>query len=136
MTARRRSEQVFRFFFVITTLLAVLYHFRPWEDFIECCTDRWISKNVTTLKDNLNQNVFGQHIAIKLLWTALSSHWKKDNPKKPLVLSLHGWTGSGKNFVSQYVAESMFKNGARSRFVHLFVSELHFPDHSRVNVSS
>lgn len=53
-----------------------------------------------------------------------------DNPKKPLSLSLHGWAGTGKNFVSQILAENIHKAGLKSKYVHLFVSTLHFPhDH-------
>lgn len=50
-----------------------------------------------------------------------------NNPKKPLVLSLHGWTGTGKNFVSKLIAESVYVEGMHSRFVHVFTSTLHFP---------
>ncbi|KAG7246654.1 hypothetical protein CRUP_023712 [Coryphaenoides rupestris] len=55
---------------------------------------------------------------------------KNPNPKKPLVLSLHGWTGTGKNFVSQLIVENIYKEGMDSSFVHVFTSELHFP-HAR-----
>ena len=37
--------------------------------------------------------------------------------KKPLVMSFHGWTGSGKNYVSKFIAESLFAKGMRSKFV-------------------
>ena len=50
-----------------------------------------------------------------------------ENPKKPLVLSLHGWTGTGKNFVSKLIAENIYKEGMDSSFVHVFISTLHFP---------
>ena len=46
-------------------------------------------------------------------------------------MTFHGWTGSGKNFVSQFIAESMFRNGINSKFVHLFIATLHFPDARR-----
>nr|XP_029476142.1 torsin-1A-like isoform X2 [Oncorhynchus nerka] len=44
------------------------------------------------------------------------------NPIKPLVLSLHGWTGTGKNLVSQLIAENIYKEGMASSFVHQFVT--------------
>ena len=37
--------------------------------------------------------------------------------KKPLVMSFHGWTGSGKNYVSKFIADALFDQGLRSRFV-------------------
>lgn len=55
-----------------------------------------------------------------------------ENPKKPLVLSLHGWTGTGKNFVSKLIAENIYKEGMHSSFVHVFTSTLHFPHPSLI----
>lgn len=49
------------------------------------------------------------------------------NPKKALVLSFHGWTGSGKNYLASMIGRSMFRKGMQSAFVHLFVATLHFP---------
>ncbi len=54
------------------------------------------------------------------------------NPKKPLVLSLHGPTGTGKNFISQLIAKNIYKEGMSSKFVHVFASELHFPHSSQM----
>ena len=50
-----------------------------------------------------------------------------NNPQKPLVLSLHGGTGTGKSFASKLIANNMYREGMGSSFVHLFVSGLHFP---------
>lgn len=44
-----------------------------------------------------------------------------------LVLSFHGWTGCGKNHVSNLIAQSLYKKGMHSSFVHLYLSTLHFP---------
>lgn len=49
------------------------------------------------------------------------------SPKKPLTLSLHGWAGTGKNFLSQLLARHVHPAGLRSKFVHLFLATLHFP---------
>ncbi|XP_055791884.1 torsin-1A-like [Salvelinus fontinalis] len=54
------------------------------------------------------------------------------NPIKPLVLSLHGWTGTGKNLVSQLIAENIYKEGMASSCVHQFVSTVHFPHSSQI----
>ena len=45
-------------------------------------------------------------------------------------MSFHGWTGSGKNYVTKFITESLFEKGLSSKFVHLFVSTLHFPGES------
>lgn len=51
-----------------------------------------------------------------------------------LVMSFHGWTGGGKNFVSKFIAESIFKLGMRSDFVHVFVSTVHFPHEQQADI--
>ena len=48
-----------------------------------------------------------------------------------LVLSFHGWTGSGKNLVAGLVAEAVYRRGLASSFVHLWIATLHFPDARR-----
>lgn len=56
------------------------------------------------------------------------------SPKKPLTLSLHGWAGTGKNFLSQILAEHVHRPGLRSKFVHLFLATLHFPHHDQLKL--
>ena len=73
----------------------------------------------------------GQHIARELVVRSLRGHQQNKKPRKALVMTFHGWTGSGKNFVSQFIAESMFRSGINSKFVHLFIATLHFPDARR-----
>ncbi|XP_065942153.1 torsin-1A-like [Magallana gigas] len=41
------------------------------------------------------------------------------NPSKALALSFHGGPGTGKNYVSTILADSIFKKGMRSKYVHL-----------------
>jgi len=95
--------------------------------FKECCQPPWVKPNITKLEESLQENVFGQHIVANLVPKALRAHLKKKEPQKALVISFHGWTGAGKNFVSRFIAESLFAQGLSSSFVHLFISTLHFP---------
>ncbi|XP_031715901.1 torsin family 1 isoform X1 [Anarrhichthys ocellatus] len=95
--------------------------------FHECCRPEWISFNRTGLEVDLESKLFGQHIASRIILKAVTGFMSNENPKKPLVLSLHGWTGTGKNFVSQMIADNVYKEGMDSSFVHIFTSELHFP---------
>lgn len=94
--------------------------------FAECCNEEW-PLNELALKLDLEEKLFGQHLATEVILKALTSFRKCKNPKKPLTLSLHSWADTGKNFVSQIVAENLHPKGLKSNFLHLFVSSLHFP---------
>lgn len=59
----------------------------------------------------MNKNFFGQHIASKIILSALKGNLNRSsNNKKPLVMSFHGWNGCGKNFVSDLIANHMFSS--------------------------
>ncbi|PSN30466.1 Torsin-1B, partial [Blattella germanica] len=71
--------------------------------------------------------LFGQHIAHKVVLNALKDHFREGaKPKKALALSFHGWPGSGKTYVSQLIVENLFKEGAKSKFVRFFMARTHF----------
>ena len=57
----------------------------------------------------MRTHVFGQHIAHEQISRALHAHTKRATPKKALVFSFHGWTGGGKNYVSKFLAQSLYK---------------------------
>ena len=95
---------------------------------VECCSSSWRPGNFSHLDQELESHLVGQHLARKLVTRAVKGHQTNPAPSKPLVMSFHGWTGSGKNFVSQFISESMFVRGLNSKYVHLFIATLHFPD--------
>lgn len=95
---------------------------------MECCSANWRPANYSRLEQLLVDNLVGQHIAQDMIVRAVRGHQRNKAPSKPLVLSFHGWTGSGKNFVSQFIADSFYTLGLDSQFVHLFIATLHFPD--------
>ncbi|XP_020320783.2 torsin-1A-like [Oncorhynchus kisutch] len=97
----------------------------------ESCDSKWIAFNSTGLEVALDQKLFGQHVASRVIQKAVTGFMNNKNPIKPLVLSLHGWTGTGKNFVSQLIAENLYKEGMASSFVHQFVTT-HFPNWSQL----
>uniref|UniRef100_UPI0037E809AA torsin-1A-like n=1 Tax=Semicossyphus pulcher TaxID=241346 RepID=UPI0037E809AA len=93
----------------------------------DSCDSKWISFNATGLKADLETKLFGQHIASGVILEAVTGFMTNDYLQKPLVLSLHGPSGTGKNFVSQLIAENIYKEGMDSDSVHVFTSLLHFP---------
>ncbi|XP_032089209.1 torsin-1B-like [Thamnophis elegans] len=95
--------------------------------FLECCPPDDHRPDPAALQQSLDERLFGQHVGQEVILKALTGFIQNPNPKKPLVLSLHGWAGTGKNFVSQIIAENLFPAGLKSKFVHLFLSTLHFP---------
>lgn len=72
-------------------------------------------------------SVYGQHLT-EVVVHAIADHWNDiHQPKKALTLSFHGWPGSGKNYVANFIAESLYRYGTKSKFVHSFVGRIHFP---------
>ncbi|XP_035210075.1 torsin-1A-like [Stegodyphus dumicola] len=93
----------------------------------ECCDKNWIAVDLNALESELNSKLFGQHLVKFVIPKAIAGHVKKKNPPKALVLSFHGWTGTGKNFVSDIIANTLFKKGLESQYVHKYIGPLHFP---------
>lgn len=110
-----------------------LMAWNPWKSICirDCCGDFYY--NESNLKENMEQKLFGQPLVQTTVIQALRSHLKTLYPDKAMVLSFHGWTGSGKNYVSQMVAEAMFKNGMKSSSVKLFISTVDFSSASNVD---
>ncbi|XP_042251114.1 torsin-1A-like isoform X1 [Thunnus maccoyii] len=99
----------------------------------ESCDSNWISFSATGLRADLESKLFGQHIASRIILKAVNRFMNNDNPEKPLVLSLHGQSGTGKSFVSKLIAKNIYKKGMESSFVHLFISTHHFPHKSLID---
>lgn len=98
----------------------------------ECCYgDRWIGLNTSGLQSDFKSQVFGQHLATHVVSKVLNGHFKGE-PKKALVLSFEGSTGSGKNFISDIIAKNMYRKGLESQYVVRFIATLDFPHHGRL----
>ncbi|XP_045191629.2 torsin-1B-like [Mercenaria mercenaria] len=75
------------------------------------------------LQHKLEDNVFGQHIAVKSVIEALEKFRKnirERNGKRSLILSFHGWTGIGKNYISKFIAEAFY-----NAKISLYLAPLH-----------
>jgi torsin-1 len=86
----------------------------------------------SALRDELDKNLFGQHIVLESVLSSLRMHFqKKDLSSKPLVISFHGMPGTGKNYVADFIAKSLYKKGLDSKYVHKFFGRLEFPEASK-----
>ncbi|ENN72658.1 hypothetical protein D910_04283, partial [Dendroctonus ponderosae] len=82
------------------------------------------------LENNFSTHVFGQPL-LNAAVDALSSHFNKYfQSSKALTMSFHGMTGTGKNYVTRFIADSIFTNGMKSKYVHHFFGRLHFSETS------
>ena len=48
------------------------------------------------------------------------------SPRRALALSLHGFTGVGKNYATSILAMSLFKRGEMSEFYHFYDATVEF----------
>lgn len=89
--------------------------------FNECCIGDEIPVDILSLKDLLSDRLYGQHIVQEKVFQAVASHYKEiEKSQKPLVMSFHGTQGTGKNFVSNFIAQAVFKKGTKSQYYHVF----------------
>lgn len=100
--------------------------------FGECCGRKQIKADFYKLENLLYYNIYGQHLANKIVLAAMKSHWDSPHAQKALTLSFHGWPGSGKNYITRFIKESVYLKGSNSRFVHHFMGRVHFPQEKDV----
>ncbi|XP_071111614.1 torsin-4A-like [Haliotis cracherodii] len=88
--------------------------------------------DVNTLKTDLRSNVYGQHLATEIIPDLIDRYLKEVHQRsapKPLVISIHGWTGVGKNYVSKIVSDFFSYTTVNKLLV-----PLHFPHDSQDDV--
>nr|XP_057926833.1 prosalusin [Doryrhamphus excisus] len=83
--------------------------------------------NVRELEWDLYKNVYGQHLAQDIISEEVSKFLQNKSPEKPLVLSFHGSTGTGKTLVSSMLGNHLYGSAMSSAYVHRFIPTLHFP---------
>lgn len=80
----------------------------------------------------LKAKLFGQHIAEFAVPKLLRGFSRNKNPKKALVMSFHGLTGSGKNYISNIIANCTYVKGTGSSYVHIYSGTRDFPHKEQV----
>lgn len=88
------------------------------------------SVHVSGLQTSLSQRMFGQPLVNELV-NILSAHREALDDqgrrnRKALVISLHGWSGVGKNYAVSMIAEAIYKKGMESSYVKLFMGKKDF----------
>ena len=64
----------------------------------------------------------------------IGNHWQNGNSRTPLVLMLHGPTGTGKTYITEMLASALMRRQMETRdstLVHYFTSAYHFQDPER-----
>uniref|UniRef100_A0A2P2I884 Torsin-1A-like n=2 Tax=Hirondellea gigas TaxID=1518452 RepID=A0A2P2I884_9CRUS len=119
---------------ISTALYAGLGHITC--QFRECCMPQssWITPNITAIKNELKSRVHGQHLVQDVVVRAILSHYSDPEPKKALVISFHGDTGTGKNFVSDILSTGLYKKGIRSRYIHKYIASVDFRHESQTDL--
>uniref|UniRef100_H2Y5F7 Torsin-1A C-terminal domain-containing protein n=1 Tax=Ciona savignyi TaxID=51511 RepID=H2Y5F7_CIOSA len=101
-------------------------------NFMECCNKHHIKPNFTGLEYDLKNKLYGQDLVFTTVLRSVKSHIENPNPSKALVMSFHGWTGSGKNYVTQMIVNNLYVKKLRSSFVHVFNAEVDFKHQSQL----
>ncbi|KAJ1372270.1 hypothetical protein KIN20_034379 [Parelaphostrongylus tenuis] len=99
----------------------------------ECCDQPYVNPRFDKLHRDLHELVYGQHLVLDVVENSVRAHWSNERTKKPLVMSFHGSTGSGKNYIAEIIANSTFRNGMKSNFVHHIVATSDYPDEHKIN---
>lgn len=63
---------------------------------------------------------------------AVVNFLQNENPDRPLVLSFHGASGTGKSLVSSMIGRHIYGTAMGSPYIHQFIPTLHFPSADRV----
>ncbi|KAJ8961638.1 hypothetical protein NQ314_005890 [Rhamnusium bicolor] len=122
-----KNEMLLLLLVIICIKYTYSWSYNPYCWLAECCNKDAIPGDINKLRKTLKDRVYGQHL-VETVVDALAAHWSSHyKPSKALTLSFHGWAGSGKNYVSKFIAESLYKRGTKSKHVHHFIGRIHFP---------
>ncbi|XP_067948857.1 torsin-1A-like [Watersipora subatra] len=99
---------------------------------VEPCREPWIRTELPNLREDLEAKVYGQHLAIDSVVKTIRAHLRHP-PRKALVLSFQGRTGTGKNLVSSIIAQNLYDRGMKSKYVYVLTAAKHFTRKERAD---
>uniref|UniRef100_A0A3Q1JH91 Torsin family 2 member A n=1 Tax=Anabas testudineus TaxID=64144 RepID=A0A3Q1JH91_ANATE len=76
--------------------------------------------NIKDLEWDLYKNVYGQHLAQDIVSEEVSKFLNNKSPDRPLVLSFHGSSGTGKTLVSSMLGNHLYGSAMSSPYIHQF----------------
>uniref|UniRef100_W5M4G1 Torsin family 2 member A n=1 Tax=Lepisosteus oculatus TaxID=7918 RepID=W5M4G1_LEPOC len=88
--------------------------------------------DIQGLEWDLYRNLYGQHLAQEVVSEAVADFLAKDRPDRPLVLSFHGSSGTGKTMVSSMLGKHLYGTTMGSPYIHQFIPTFHFPSAEQV----
>jgi len=89
------------------------------------------------LYHDMKNRLYGQHLVVDVVGRLVEAHRiHGDMSSKALVLSFHGSTGVGKNYVSSMIANRLYKLGLKSKFVKQYIATTHFYSNEQEDVRS
>lgn len=89
-----------------------------------------VSFDITALRQAFEEHIVGQHIAVEVVLDAIEEHWEKVESgaaTKPLVLSFHGLEGTGKTYMTELMADHLYRRGQYSPYVLRFDAAKEIP---------
>ena len=105
--------------------------------FQECCSDPWVRTSPEILQElekNLTVQLHGQPFVNRIVFKAVKKHMMDKDPSKALVMSFHGGSGTGKNYVSEIIAKAIFQLGTKSQYFVRIGGKDEFPEKDPVLV--
>ena len=87
---------------------------------------------ISALERDFTSLPHAQHLVSYPISAAIQSHLDNPDPPKAFVLSFHGPTGVGKNFVSDIIADNLFQGKQRNKFVNTIIG----PHHSHIGITT
>jgi len=88
---------------------------------------------VAGLQRDVKVKLYGQHLAADVILRLVEGHVDNEHPSKALVLSFHGTTGVGKNYVSKMIVDRLYRRGSDSNFVKQFIATVDFQSSDAIN---